>query len=325
MKSRRLGSSGIVSSEIGYGCMGLTWAYGRPVSAENEDEAIALLNEAIDAGVTLFDTADMYGPFTNEQLVGKVLGARRGEVVVATKCGIVVHGDPENFDMQRDGTPQHIRDACDASLRRLGIEIIDLYQLHRVDPNVAIEESVEAMSQLVAAGKVRAIGLSEVDVATLERAVRVHPIASLQSEYSLFERNVEAQILPWCERHDVALLAYSPLGRGMLTGKLQRSDIAGNDFRARLPRFASETFEHNRAIVDRVQRIGERAGASAGQVALAWLLAKSPVTIPIPGTKHAEYLRQNVAAADVRLSAQDMRDLDALPAPSGERYPQPSA
>jgi len=322
MKSRVLGSSRIDVSEIGYGSMGLTWAYGQPVTAQNEQDAISLLNRAIDLGVTLFDTADMYGPFTNEELVGKALHARRDEVVIATKCGLVVHGNRENYDIRRDATPQHIREACDASLRRLGIDVIDLYQLHRVDPNVPVEESVGAMADLVQSGKVRAIGLSEVDVPTLERAMLVHPIASLQSEYSLFERNVEAEILPWCRHHDLALLAYSPLGRGMLTGRLKRSDIASDDFRATLPRFQGETFEHNRRIVDRVQAVAERSGATSGQVALAWLLAKSPNVIPIPGTKRREYLEENAGAAYVQLSRADISELDSLPAPMGERYPE---
>ncbi len=322
MKSRVLGNSGIAVSEIGYGCMGLTWAYGQPVDERHEHDAIALLNRAVDLGVTLFDTADMYGPFTNEELVGKALRGRRGEISFATKCGIVIHGDPKNYDMRRDGSPQHIRQACDASLQRLGIDVIDLYQLHRVDPNVPVEESVGAMAELVQRGKVRAIGLSEVDVATLERAMRVHPIASLQSEYSLFERNIEQEILPWCEQHDVALLAYSPLGRGMLTGRLQQSDIAPGDFRATLPRFQGETFEHNRRIVDRIQAVAARLGATSGQVALAWLLSKSPNVIPIPGTKRIEYLKENVGASNVSLSPDDIAQLDSLPAPVGDRYAQ---
>ncbi len=325
MKSRPLGSSGMSVSEIGYGCMGLTWAYGQPVTPQADDGAIALLNRAVDLGVTLFDTADMYGPFTNEELVGKALEQRRGQVIIATKCGIVVHGDPKDYDMRRDGSPQHIAQACEASLRRLRIDTIDLYQLHRVDPSVPVEESVGAMAELVRAGKVRAVGLSEVDVATLERAVRVHPIATLQSEYSLFERNVEPEILPWCERNGVALLAYSPLGRGMLTGRLQRSDIAAGDFRATLPRFQAEAFEHNTRIAQRVAAIAQRLHATAGQVALAWLLAKSPAVVPIPGTKRVQYLEENAGAAAVVLAPGDVAELDAVPAPMGGRYPQASA
>ena len=322
MKQRVLGTSGIAVAEIGYGCMGLTWAYGSGVDAPDEAAGIDVLNHAVDIGVTLFDTADMYGPFTNEELVGKALHARRGEFRIATKCGIVVHGDRTKYDMRRNGTPQHIRSACDASLERLQTDCIDLYQLHRVDPDVPVEESVGAMAELVAAGKVRAIGLSEVDVATLERAGRVHPIATLQSEYSLFERNIEREILPYCRTHDISVLAYSPLGRGLLTGRLTAGEIKSNDFRATLPRFQAEAFEHNREIVRRIEAIAARLGVKAGQVALAWLLAKDERIIPIPGTKHRSYLEENAAAANVRLSAPDMDELDSLPAPMGDRYPQ---
>lgn len=325
MKSRILGSSQIGVSEIGYGCMGLTWAYGSAMTAPDERAGVDVLTGAADLGITFFDTADMYGPFTNEELVGKALSARRGEIRIATKCGIVVEGERTNYNLQRNGTPGHIRAACDASLKRLQVDVIDLYQLHRVDPDVPVEESVGAMADLVEAGKVRAIGLSEVDVPTLERAMRVHPIATLQSEYSLFERNVEDRILPWCLVHDVALLAYSPLGRGMLTGRLRRSDIASNDFRATLPRYQADTFEHNRGIVERIVRIAARTGATAGQVALAWLLAKAPNVVPIPGTTHLEHLKENVAATEIRLTESDLAELDALPPPMGDRYPAANA
>ena len=324
MEARVLGSSEIAASEIGYGCMGLTWAYGSAMSQPDERNGVAVLNAAADLGITLFDTADMYGPFTNEELVGKALAARRDSVVIATKCGIVVEGPRERYNLTRNGTPEHIRRACDASLERLGIDVIDLYQLHRVDPEVPVEESVGAMAELVRAGKVRAIGLSEVDVPTLERAMRVHPIATLQSEYSLFERNVESAILPWCVAHGVTLLAYSPLGRGMLTGRLRHADIAANDFRATLPRYQQETFAHNRGIVARIEEVAAGLGVTAGQVALAWLLAKHGNVIPIPGTTHAAHLRENAGAANVRLSESDLAALDALPAPMGERYPAPN-
>lgn len=237
MNTRSLGRSNIAVSEIGYGCMGLTWAYGPAMHTPDEQRGARVLNAAVDMGITLFDTADMYGPFTNEEMVGTALAPRRTEITIATKCGIVVEGDRAQYNLTRNGRPQHIRAACDASLKRLRTDVIDLYQLHRVDPDVPVEESVGAMAELVQAGKVRAIGLSEVDVPTLERAAVVHPIATLQSEYSLFERNIEAEILPWCLKHGVALLAYSPLGRGMLTGRLRRSDIGGDDFRATLPRY----------------------------------------------------------------------------------------
>lgn len=325
MNTRFLGSSLIDVSEIGYGCMGLTWAYGSGMSAPNAERGIQVLDAAIDLGITLFDTADMYGPFTNEEVVGAAFQKRRESVVLATKCGIVVEGDRANYNLGRNGTPQHIRQACDASLRRLRTDHIDLYQLHRADPNVPIEESVGAMAELVNAGKVRAIGLSEVDVPTLERASSVHRIATLQSEYSLFERNIEAEILPWCLAHDVALLAYSPLGRGMLTGRLRRSDIGKDDFRATLPRYQQETFDHNRAIVDRIEAVARGVGASAGQVALAWLLAKAPNVVPIPGTTHAEHLRENVGAAVLTLGKDQLDELDTLPRPMGDRYPPPKA
>mgnify|MGYP001357104818 CR=1 FL=1 len=306
--------------------MGLNWAYGSGVSAPDEKGAIDLIRRAIDIGVTFFDTADMYGPFTNEEIVGKALAPRRNDVRIATKCGIVVHGERTSYDFQRDGTPQHIREACDGSLKRLQTDVIDLYQLHRVDPNVPVEESVGAMAELVRAGKVRAIGLSEADVPTLERAARVHPITALQSEYSLFERNVEAAILPWCEAHGVTLIAYSPLGRGMLTGRLKRTDIADGDFRATLPRYQGETFDQNRRIVERIEAVAQRAGATASQVALAWLLHKTGSAIPIPGTKRIEYLEENAGAADVHLTQADIAELDGLPRPVGDRYflPPPS-
>ena len=325
MNTRSLGRSNIAVSEIGYGCMGLTWAYGPAMHTPDEQRGARVLNAAVDMGITLFDTADMYGPFTNEEMVGTALAPRRTEITIATKCGIVVEGDRAQYNLTRNGRPQHIRAACDASLKRLRTDVIDLYQLHRVDPDVPVEESVGAMAELVQAGKVRAIGLSEVDVPTLERAAVVHPIATLQSEYSLFERNIEAEILPWCLKHGVALLAYSPLGRGMLTGRLRRSDIGGDDFRATLPRYQQETFDHNRAIVDRIEAIAAHSGATAGQVALAWLLQKAPNAIPIPGTTHIEHLRENVAAADISLSKHDMAQLDALPAPMGDRYPAANA
>lgn len=325
MKSRILGSSGIRVSQIGYGCMGLSWAYGDAMTSPDERTALRVLHAAIDLGITFFDTADMYGPFTNEEIVGKALADCRERVVIATKCGLVVRGDRTNYNLQRDATPAHIREACEASLRRLRIDVIDLYRLHRVDPNVPVEESVGAMAELVKAGKVRAIGLSEVDVPTLERAMRVHPIATLQSEYSLFERNVEAAILPWCVEHDIALLPYSPLGRGMLTGRLSRSDIGDADFRSTLPRYQADTFEHNRRIVERIVRVAARAGATAGQVALAWLLAKFANIVPIPGTTRNEHLHENLAAANIHLAPEQIAELDALPAPLGDRYPPAKA
>ena len=296
--------------------MGLTWAYGRP---QTERGAISLLHRALDLGITLFDTADMYGPFTNERLLGKGLAGRREGVVVATKCGNIV-ADASTYDVRRDARPEYIARACDESLERLGIDVIDLYQLHRVDPNVPVEESVGAMAELVRLGKVRAIGLSEVDVATLERASAVYPIATLQSEFSLWERNVQSDILPWCEKHGTALIAYSPLGRGFLTGRLKKSDLVTGDFRTILPRFQGAAFDANEKIVEQLRAISCRVGATPGQIALAWILAASPVTVPIPGTKHVAYVEENAGAAAVELTREDLSELNDLALPTGARY-----
>jgi aryl-alcohol dehydrogenase-like predicted oxidoreductase len=317
MKQRVLGSSGIAVGEIGYGAMGLTWAYG---TAAGERDAIALIHRAIDLGVTLFDTSDMYGPFTNEELLGKALRGKRDRVTVATKCGIVPKQSDDPAPQRRDGSPAYIKRACDASLKRLGVDRIDLYQLHRVDPNVPVEESVGAMSELVAQGKVRALGLSEVDVATIERANAIHPIATLQSELSLWTRDVLPEVLPWCAAHDVALLAYSPLGRGFLTGRLRAEEIAPGDFRATLPRFDPGNFEANESIVNEVGAVAQRHGAANGQIALAWVLAQGRDVIPIPGTKRMAYLEENSGAGRVTLDAQDLAALDAIPAALGARY-----
>jgi len=298
--------------------MGLTWAYGEPIAGDQEKDAIALIHRAIELGVTLYDTAEVYGPFTNETLLGKALKGKRDQVIVATKTGFVPQ--PAGVPLKRDGRPETIRKAVEGSLQRLGIYVIDLYQLHRVDPAVPVEESVGAMAELVAAGKVRAIGLSEVDVPTLERASAVHPIATLQSELSLWTRDALAEILPWCTAHDVGFLAFSPLGRGFLTGRLTQGDIASTDFRASLPRFQGENFERNQRLVAQVQSVAQRVGATNGQVALAWVLAQGGNVVPIPGTRRIPYLEENVGAAGVRLSAGDIAELDALEEPVGGRY-----
>jgi aryl-alcohol dehydrogenase-like predicted oxidoreductase len=270
--------------------------------------------------VTLIDTADMYGPFTNEELVGRAIAGRRDEVVLATKCGNVVE-DAASYRIRRDGRPEHIRSACEGSLRRLGVETIDLYYLHRVDPNVPVEESVGAMAELVAAGKVRRLGLSEVDVPTLERASAVHEIAAVQSELSLWTRDALAEVLPWCEARGVGFVPFSPLGRGFLTGRYRSADEFGEgDFRSRNPRFQPEAVEANLALADRVREVAERVGATAGQVALAWTLEQGEHVVPIPGTKRLAYLEENAAAAEVRLSADDLAELDALQPPVGSRY-----
>jgi aryl-alcohol dehydrogenase-like predicted oxidoreductase len=318
MEQRTLGLSKIRVGEIGYGAMGLTWAYGEPIGPDRESEAIALIHRAIDLGVTLFDTAEVYGPFTNETLVGKALKGKREQVVIATKTGFVPQ--PAGAPMKRDGRPGTIKKAVEGSLQRLGIDVIDLYQLPRVDPNVPVEESVGALAELVAAGKVRAIGLSEVDVATLERASAVHPIATLQSELSLWTRDALGEILPWCKAHDVAFLAFSPLGRGFLTGRLTQNEIAATDFRATLPRFQGENFARNQRLVEQVESVARRLGATNGQVALAWVLAQGQNVVPIPGTRRIPYLEENVGAAQVRLSDADLAELNALAPPAGERY-----
>lgn len=311
---RRLGASGQEVGAIGYGAMPLNWEYGTPVA---EDEARRVVHRALDLGVTLIDTSDAYGD--NEQLVGRVLRGRRAEAVVATKVGLVlVDDDPIAYD--NNGRPDHIRRACDASLARLGGDVIDLYQLHRVDPAVPVEESVGAMAELVTAGKVRTIGLSEVDNETLERANDVHPIASVQSELSLWTRGPLDQVVPWCEAQGIAFLPYSPLGRGYLTGRLSADQLGRMDFRSRLPRFEREAMEGNRRIVEGIAAVAERHGATNAQVALAWLLARSPIIVPIPGTKRLRYLEENAAAADLVLTPQDMADLDSLPEPVGDRY-----
>ncbi len=316
MHTRTLGSSGLMVGAIGLGCMGMSWAYG----SATQDEATAVIQRALDLGVTLLDTADAYGPFTNEILVGNAIQGRRAEVVLATKCGLVVE-DAATYRLRRNERPEHITAACDASLQRLRVDYIDLYQLHRVDPEVPVEESVGAMAELVAAGKVRAIGLSEVDVPTLERAMAVHPIATVQSELSLWTREPLSDVLPWCKAHNVAFLPFAPLGRGFLTGRYATADaFADGDFRTRLPRFQTEAMAANQAIVATVQEVATRVGATAAQVALAWVLAQGDQVVPIPGTKRVSYLEENAAAADVPLTPEVLALLDALPTAIGTRY-----
>ena len=313
MQTRQLGGSGMKVGAIGLGCMGMSWAYGQ----SNDAESTKVIQRALDLGVTLIDTADVYGPFSNEELVGRALVGRRDDVVLATKCGLVA-GDGE---IRRRATPDHIAAACDASLRRLQTDHIDLYQLHRVDPTVPIEESVAAMARLVDAGKVRAIGLSEVTTDEAHRARRIAPVASIQSELSLWTRDPLDGVLPWCLANGVAFIPFSPLGRGFLTGKVRSTDAFGEaDFRARNPRFQAQALESNLAIVDAVQAVADRLGATAGQVAIAWVLAQGDQVVPIPGTKRLAWLEENVAAAGLALSPEDLAELDALPAPAGARY-----
>ena len=316
MKQRTLGSSGIAVSALGLGCMGMSWAYG----AGDDAESIAVIQRAIELGVTFLDTSDVYGPFTNEQLVGRAIAGRRDELVIATKAGLTVE-DRANYVLGRNGQPEHIREACEASLLRLGIDVIDLYYLHRVDPDVPVEDSYGVMAELVAEGKVRALGLSEVDVPTLERAAAIHPIAALQSELSLWTRDALADVLPWCIEHDVAFVPFAPLGRGFLTGNLPVDSTFGEgDFRRKNPRFQRETLEQNQAIVERVRAVADEISATPAQTAIAWVLAQGENVIPIPGTKRLRYLEENVGAVDVELSAEAIAELDALPAPAGTRY-----
>lgn len=317
LQQRTLGNSGLQVSAIGLGCMSLSdWAYG----SLPQTDAVRLVQYALDQGITLLDTADIYGPFTSEEIVGQAIRGRRDQVVLATKGGLVVD-DRTTRAMHNDGSAAHLKAACDASLRRLGVDVIDLYQLHRPDPRVPIEESVGAMADLIAVGKVRAIGLSECDVPTLERAIKVHPIASLQSELSLWTRDVLSEILPWCKVHGVAFLPFAPLGRGFLTGRYRSTDkFSANDFRAKLPRFQEDTLAQNLAIVERVEQVARRHAATPGQIALAWTLAQGPQVIPIPGTKHSEYLDENIGAASITLSQADLEELNQLPSALGTRY-----
>jgi aryl-alcohol dehydrogenase-like predicted oxidoreductase len=314
METRWLGPLEV--AKIGLGCMGMSWGYGEG----DEAESIAVIERALDRGVTLLDTADVYGPFTNEELVGRAIARRRDEVCLATKCGIVVD-DAAAFRVHLDGSPAHVHDACRESLRRLGVETIDLYYLHRVDPDVPIEETVGAMAELVQEGKVRALGLSEVDVDTLERASSVHPIAAVQSELSLWTRDPLPEVVPWCKANGVGFVPFSPLGRGFLTGRYRSTEAyAAGDFRGRLPRFQDAALEQNLVIADRVVAVAERLGVPAAAVAIAWTLAQGDNVVPIPGTKRLAYLEENVGAASIVLDPHDLAELDALPAPVGGRY-----
>jgi aryl-alcohol dehydrogenase-like predicted oxidoreductase len=309
--------AGRETGPIGLGCMGMSWAY----DADQRDDAasIAVIHRALELGATLLDTADIYGPYTNEELVGRALEGRRDEAVLATKCGMVVE-DIASYRLGRDGRPEHVREAIDASLRRLRTDHVDLYQLHRVDENVPIEETWGAMAETVAAGKARAIGLSEVGVEELERAQAIHPVASVQSELSLWTRDALAEVVPWCAAHGAAFLPFAPLGRGFLTGRLQPREFAPGDFRRNNPRFQPEAMDANQALVARVGAVAQRHGATPAQVALAWVLAQGDHVVPIPGTKRIERLEENVAAAELTLTAGDLAELDALPAPVGSRY-----
>jgi aryl-alcohol dehydrogenase-like predicted oxidoreductase len=323
MKTRKLGSQGLTVSELGLGCMGMSEFYG----TGDEAESIATIHRALELGITLLDTADMYGPFTNEQLVGKAIASHRDRVVLATKFGIQRSEDSGFRGI--NGSPDYVHQACDASLQRLGIDYIDLYYLHRVDPKVPIEETVGAMAELVQQGKVRYIGISEAAPATIRRAHTVHPITALQTEYSLWSRDPEDEILPTVRELGIGFVAYSPLGRGFLSGSITSpDDLAADDFRRNSPRFQGENFNKNLQLVERVKEIAVEKGVTPGQLAIAWLLAQGDDIVPIPGTKRRAYLEENVAAVDITLNQAELERINEV-APknvaAGDRYPDMSS
>jgi aryl-alcohol dehydrogenase-like predicted oxidoreductase len=324
MLQRNLGPQGLTVSAQGLGCMGMSEFYG----SADEGEAVATIHRALELGITLLDTADMYGPHTNERLVGGAIEDRRDEVVLATKFGIA--RDPDDPTVRGvNGRPEYVLQACDASLRRLAVDHIDLYYQHRVDPDVPIEETVGAMASLVDAGKVRFLGLSEAAPQTIRRAHAVHPISALQTEYSLWSRDVEEEVLPTIRELGIGLVAYSPLGRGFLTGRIAAAeDLEQGDFRRHNPRFQGENMSRNLELVSRVREIAADKDCTPGQLALAWVMAQGDDVVPIPGTKRRTYLEQNVAAVELRLDAEDLQRLDeAAPvgAAAGDRYPDMSA
>ena len=318
MQQRKLGSGGVSVGMIGLGCMGMSEFYGD----RNDDESIKVIHRAIDLGVTLIDTADMYGVGHNEELVGKGIKGKRDQVIVATKFGNV--RTPDGGFAGIRGDQQYVHDACDASLKRLGIDTIDLYYQHRVDPAVPIEETVGAMAELVQAGKVKLLGLSEASSSTVRRAAQVHPISALQTEYSLWSREPEEDLLPTCRELGITFVAYSPLGRGFLTGKMKNAaDLSANDRRKIFPRFADENFQKNLQLVQQIEAVAEKKGCTPAQLALAWVLAQIDDIVPIPGTKRLKYLEENIDAAKVKLSrveALELADLFAAGA-TGDRYP----
>jgi aryl-alcohol dehydrogenase-like predicted oxidoreductase len=318
--TRRLGPEGLQVSALGLGCMGMSEFYGRA----DEREAIATIKRALEIGIMLLDTADMYGPFTNEQLVGRAIAGQRDEVVLATKFGNVRGSDGSRLGIR--GDPEYVRQACDASLKRLGVDHIDLYYQHRVDPNTPIEDTVGAMAELVEGGKVRYLGLSEAAAKTVRRAHGVHPLAALQTEYSLWSRDPEDEILPTVRELGIGFVAYSPLGRGFLSGRIRSvEDLDPEDFRRFNPRFKGENFDRNLELVDRVREIAQEKGATPSQLALAWVLAQGDNVVPIPGTKRVSYLEENAAALDVELTGNDLRRIEtAFPkgATAGDRYPE---